>query len=251
MNSPNVGAQLYIFQKKHSLAQEMEPILASLAGIGYTCIEGFYRGKQNFRDALDRCHLTYAAAHLVTSELSEPGEVADYVLQMGGRDVCVSGPIVWNERTPEDYRKTADFLNRASASLHSQGVTLNYHNHDFEFLPLENGETGMEILLQRLDFRTVKLCLDAGWVWRAESDPAAFLETHAEKIGVLHLRDFRGENSVPLGEGGLDQRTILAVIPALLSLRHVIVEQDPDAENPALAMKTSFDFLKGLLEKKP
>ena len=246
MTELKVGAQLYIFREKHNLATEIRPILALLSESGYVSIEGFYREEQDFRASLD-CHgLTYAAAHLVTAELNEPNRVADYVRLMGGQDVCVSGPLQWNERTADDWRKTADILNHSAEVLQAQGVRLNYHNHDFEFAQVEGELTAMDLLLETLDFNRVKLCLDAGWLWRMEQDPAAFLKTHSEKIGVLHLRDFKGTQSVSLGEGDIDQRPILAVIPDLPHLRHIIVEQDPDAENPGLAMQLSRRYLQTL-----
>ena len=52
-----------------------------------------------------------------------------------------------------------------------EGIHLHYHNHDFEFLKVDGNKTGMDILMEGLDFRVVDLCVDVAWVMRGGDDP--------------------------------------------------------------------------------
>ncbi|MCK7482190.1 MAG: hypothetical protein M0C28_37330 [Candidatus Moduliflexus flocculans] len=46
--------------------------------------------------------------------------------------------------------------------------------------------------------------VDCGWAYRAGVDLAAFFTAHRARIAGLHLRDFKGEQQVPLGQGEVE-----------------------------------------------
>ena len=246
MPIPAIGAQLYIFRNTFDLESkaELETVLRSLASAGYETIEGFLGKAADYRDLLEKYNLRYAGAHCVLPELDDAERAADYVARMQGADICSSGLIRWNERTAADYHAAIERLNEKGRYFRSRGIFLHYHNHDFEFEKVNGETTGMDLLLAGLDFSSVSLCFDTGWAWRAGLDPADFLKKHREKIGVVHLRDFRGTESVELGAGDISLDAMLAVLPDLPNLRQVIVEQDPTAAEPAQRMKTSRDYLR-------
>lgn len=106
----------------------------------------------------------------------------------------------------------------------------------------------MDLLLAGCDPSRVGLCFDAGWAVRAGLDLLVFARTRAEWIGTLHLRDFRGAASVPLGAGDLDLRGTVPELLALPRLRAALVEQDPGGETPEAEMAQSRRFLCDLLE---
>ncbi len=243
---PAIGAQLYIFQKAFDLEDRaaLRNVLQGLATAGYAEIEGFLGAKNDYRDLLAEYNLRYAGAHCVLSELEDVQSAADYVKRMDGSDICCSGLIQWHERSADDYRAAIELLNAKGRVLRSQGIYLHYHNHDFEFERVDGDQTGMDLLLAGLDSGAVNLCLDTGWVWRAGLDPAAFLHSHREKIGVVHLRDFKGDDSVPLGAGDMDIKPILDALPPLPNLRRVIVEQDPTETNSMDCMTQSRGYLR-------
>jgi sugar phosphate isomerase/epimerase len=156
----------------------------------------------------------------------------------------VSGLVKWDERGSDDYLRAAEALNTLGQSLRPSKVALQYHNHDFEFLAIGAGATGMDILLDHLDFGSVGLCFDAGWAAIAGVNPSNFMRSHAEKIGSVHLRDFAGDISVPLGMGDLNNKDVIDALPALPNLRAVMVEQDPGADSPINDMSTSRKYLR-------
>ena len=162
---------------------------------------------------------------------------------MGARHICCSGPLQWNARTADDYRRTAAFLNAKGQRLREHGIQLHYHNHDFEFEKVEGEQTAMDLLLTKLDPNAVTLCFDAGWTERAGESAIEFLHRHSTRVVILHRRDFRGAQSVPLGKGDLDLAAQVALLPSLPNLEYLVVEQDPSAA-PLADLEESRTYLR-------
>lgn len=240
---PCVGAQMYIFRDKFDLDRDLHTILDSLAHAGYGAVEGSPGHNTRYKHELEQRGMRYAAPHVVLADLLELSDIIEYSQAMDGYDVCSSGLLQWNERSAADYRQSARALNERGHRLRSAGIHLHYHNHDFEFAAVDGSKTGMDILLEELDFNVVDLCLDVGWVWRAGLDPVAWMQEHRDRIGYLHLRDFAGEESVALGQGSMDLEPILATIDTLPNVRWIVVEQDPTSPDPRRSMSESRAYL--------
>jgi sugar phosphate isomerase/epimerase len=231
-----VAAQLYIFSQLRDLEIQTPELLNGLAEAGYDAVEGMY-GKPPYTPAeMLASGLRYYAPHLTPPQIT--ASVA-FAQTMHATDICTSGPLAWNNRTPSDWQETATALNAHGEILRAQDIHLHYHNHDFEFV-----DETFEAFIAQLDTDAVSLCFDAGWAALAGHDPVAFLERHAARIGVLHLRDFAGSVSTALGEGELDIAPVIAQIPNLPNLRMLVVEHDPTDNNPLGAMVRSRHYLR-------
>ena len=225
----------------------MELILARLGEAGYEWIETMFGNPPRDRECLDRMGVSCYATHIALSLLPDLGDLTNFCHQMDAKVVCISGLLQWNERGADDYRRSADALNTLGHHLNDEGLTLQYHNHEFEFALVEGEATGMDLLLFGLDPEVVSLCVDAGWASLAGHDPVAFMLQHPDRIGTVHLRDFKGAKSVPLGRGDLDLKSTIAVLPKLPSAQVVLVEQDPGTADPVGDMIGSLRFLEGIL----
>ncbi|GCE15872.1 sugar phosphate isomerase/epimerase family protein [Tengunoibacter tsumagoiensis] len=239
-----IGAQLYIFSKQFDIDKDIDQLLDGLVEAGYQGIEGGPEDADYYRPKLEQRNLILCAAHTITGRLQDIQPLMVYLKAMNVQDIIVSGLIEWYQRSPEDYRRASDLLNRAGAAFRSEGIHLHYHNHDFEFSPIEGSTTGMDILLEKLDFRVVDLCVDLGWVWWKKIDPVAFLQDHLNQIGYVHLRDFAGDVSTELGHGQMPLPAILRQIEAMPGLRGVVVEQDPGPADPFQSMAMSRTYLR-------
>lgn len=235
-----IGVQLYAFSRE-AIETDLESILNDLSSTGYNGIEGPFI--PNYREKLDCLGLRYTALHDGPLILKTIDQVIAYLHAMGGRDFCVSGPLDWDKRGYDDFLKTCEFLNEKGELLKKEGIRLHYHNHEFEFLPIRDGVSGMDILLENLNFEVASLCVDIGWVWVAGVDPADFLERHQEKISFIHLRDFHENRSVPLGQGDVPVSEIIATVQKLPNIQWMIVEHDPGSPDPIRDLKISRDFL--------
>ncbi len=108
---------------------------------------------------------------------------------------------------------------------------------------MDGEQTAMDLLLLELDPEAVTLCFDAGWAERAGQNAAEFLANYGQRVHFLHLRDFHGAQSVPLGQGDIDLAAQIALLPHLPNLEYLVVEQDPSAD-PLADMQASRRYLR-------
>jgi sugar phosphate isomerase/epimerase len=71
--------------------------------------------------------------------------------------------------------------------LRDAGLTVAYHNQDYEFEMLEDGSTPLNHLLTADP--DLLLELDLGWAWRAGRDPVQLIEQYASRLWAVHLKD--------------------------------------------------------------
>ena len=142
-------------------------------------------------------------------------------------------------RTLDDYRRRAQEVNSAADRCRRAGFTLAYHNHSYEYQPID-GQIPMELLLREFD-PGVQLEVDVLWTALADDDPASFIRRHADRVVALHLKDrargapavYTGENRdfidrggvVPIGDGALDFHQVLAAADAA-GVRYRFVEDE-------------------------
>jgi sugar phosphate isomerase/epimerase len=242
MMTPPICAILYVFTACQRTAGEMAAILSRVRGMGY---DGFECRRQDLYGCPPPPDFPWASLGLCLPELEDELPALIATAQASGVPfIGNSGLVLWFDRSAEDYREAARRLNGFGKTLRHAGLRLLYHNHDFEFDLVAGDRTGMDLLLQELDFSVLDLCVDVGWLWKAGIDPVGFLRQHAQKIAFLHLRDFAGGHSVPLGQGDVPLRSILATLPALPRLQWIGVEMDPMPEDPEGKLAASLTWLR-------
>src|ERR1700744_3569468 len=91
-------------------------------------------------------------------------------------------------RTPDGYTRLVKNMNAAAPVLKNRGKQLAYHNHDFEFLPI-NGRPAFDILWNNTDPALIKAELDVFWVKRAGVDPVSYMQKLDGRLMLLHLKD--------------------------------------------------------------
>lgn len=157
--------------------------------------------------------------------------------------------------TLEGFRKAADLFNRVGKAARAQGMEFVFHNHDYEFLPI-NGSNGFSELMQHTDPALVKLEFDIYWLTQAGQNPMAMLKEHAGRVRLVHLKD-RLPNSptsytvdppqhfTELGRGTIDWAAILKQARAQ-GIHYAFVDQD-DTTLPVLeSMKINREYLRTL-----
>lgn len=283
-----IGIQL--FPLLPELGQDFDGTLKSLADIGFESVElsGFLgREPADWRAALDRAGLKCCGVHIMARALG-PGDnlsgdltrLIDGLHAVGATSVVTPifyiperfdlrpGPgedlvgvlrRVGAGMTADDWKWNADFLNEKGRVLGEAGITLGYHNHNFEFAPL-GSTTGFDILIGNTDPALVTFELDTGWAAAADVDPAALLRQHPGRFGLLHMKDIKGTTqpnyalgieSTEAGAGKIDWLTVLDAAHAA-GVRGFIVEQEAPFDRPAIeAMAINFHYIKSIRGDEP
>jgi sugar phosphate isomerase/epimerase len=153
---------------------------------------------------------------------------------------------------PEDDRRTADDVRRFAAELGGfaqtfaqNGIRVGYHNHSFEFAPLD-GTTVWDVLLRELA-PEVEIELDVYWVAVGGRDVATAIRAAAGRVRLLHMKDRAARpelHDAPAGKGILAFPAIIEAARAA-GVEWYVVEQDEPRE-PLADVATALRYLESL-----
>jgi sugar phosphate isomerase/epimerase len=238
------GLQLYTV--RDALGADLEGTLRRVADIGYREVElaGLAGATAlGMHASLKRYGLDAPSMHAGYDRLRRDFDSVLEEARILGAHFLVCPSVDAGERgTAEDWKRVCQELNSIGRLARSHGLTLAYHNHDFEFVPFSNGATPFHLLTTETDPRDVKLELDVYWVAKAGQDPVQFLNDSQDRILLVHLKDLASDGStVEVGGGVLDfERIIRAAL--LAGVKHLFVEQDTSAD-PLASIGASLRFL--------
>jgi sugar phosphate isomerase/epimerase len=257
-----ISVQLYTLREL--VERDMPGTLGTLAEIGYPNVEfaGYYgRPAAGVRRLLDEAGLRAPSADVPLADLrGSLGATLDAAATVGHQYVIC--PYAEGRTTADWQRLAADF-NRFGEAARERGLQFGYHNHDFEFAPLEGGAgTAYDVLLAEADRGLVQMELDLYWAVKANQDPVALFERQPGRFPLVHvkdMRDVRGARRVKVadfeaakpyiadvGAGEIDFAPIFANAEAA-GLRYYVVEHDAPAD-PIASVRASYGALRRLLD---
>lgn len=269
-----VGLQLY--SVRNEMEKDFEGTLKKVAEMGYEGVEFaglFDKSAAEIKELLNKYSLTAVSAHVPLALMLEDmdGVIATYK-EIGCKFIAI--PYVdeaYRPGTP-DYPETLEKIAALGKKASEAGLTLLYHNHDFEFVKID-GEYGLDVMYSTISADYLQTELDTCWVNVGGEEPAPYILKYKGRTPVIHLKDFimKGKDKPkklyeligieddtesadeedfsfkPVGHGVQD-------IPAIIKAgeesgaQWFIVEQDqPDKGNTELcAVKMSIDYLRSL-----
>lgn len=159
----------------------------------------------------------------------------------------------------DHYKKLAETFNEKGKVAKAAGTNFCYHNHSFEFEPMGDS-TPFDTLIEHTDPELVSFELDVFWTQVSGNDPVAFMDKHAGRISLLHLKDLKEgiqpsyntmetaskhpEAFMPVGSGTVDFKGVLSKA-AEIGVSNCYVEQD-HSPDPFAGITASYGYLKGL-----
>jgi sugar phosphate isomerase/epimerase len=242
-----VAVQMYTMRKESE--QDFIGVLEKAASLGYQGIEFAGYGNlspEEVKKTLDGLGLQAASSHISLERLQEDlqGVIHDQHI-LGSRHI-VCPYLLPEKRTEKDYFELIRLLNEAGETCQKEGITLSYHNHDFELVRLSNGKTALETILDETNPEWVKAEFDVYWLTRAGEDPVKWLERYKGRTPLVHLKDMTTDGEqffAELGTGGVNLEAVLQQGEA----SHVqwwIVEQDQCRRPPFESIEISLNYLK-------
>jgi len=232
MRRDQIALQLYTVRRLAAI--DLAGTLRSVAAAGYRSVE--LAGLPDtppgeLARLLAEAGLRVVASHEGIERLRDDANaVADRLAE-------VSCPRVIVPSMPEGDRRSADHVRRFAAELggfartfDGRGIRLGYHNHAFEFAPLD-GTTVWDAFLGELPAE-VELELDVYWAAVGGRDPVAEIRATAERVRMLHMKDRAPgpePRDAPPGEGTLPFPAIVDAARTA-GVEWYIVEQDESAD---------------------
>lgn len=225
----DIGFQLYSARNF-----PLDDVLAKLAALGYSQVEGFggvYGDPKGLRARLDANGLAMPSGHVGLEQLEKPAEVIRLAETLGMKLVIC--PWLAPGHRPVDaagWQRLGEQLQRLARPYIDAGLGFAYHNHDFEFVRF-GSDYAMDLLLGAAP--DVNAEVDVAWISRAGADPKAWLQQAGSRIVAVHVKDIAaaGQNAdedgwADVGHGVLPWQDLLATARSATAARHFIVEHD-------------------------
>ncbi|HEV2121969.1 MAG TPA: sugar phosphate isomerase/epimerase [Chloroflexota bacterium] len=243
-----VGLQLYSVRK--DCEADLPGTLKAVAEMGYTGVEfaGYYgRTAQELRTLLDDNGLNVAGTHTPFKSVQddELQQTIEFNQAIGNKYLIV--PSIPQDRrgTREAWQETARFFNELTEKVKPHGMHVGYHNHSFEFQPLD-GELPWDTLGQNTKPEVI-LQLDLGNAMHGGVDPVPFLRKYADRAITVHLKDRSTTNDKALlGEGEIDFREVFRICESTGKTQWYIVEQESYAYPPLECVRRCRENLRNM-----
>ena len=268
-----VAIQLY------SVRDEMEAdfygTLKKIKEFGYDGVEFaglFGENPESIKAYCNEIGLVPISAHVPYYDMLEnPEKILSDYKTIGVKYVAV--PYLTEECRPgtDGFADTIEGIHKIAKVAKELGITLLYHNHDFEFIKI-GGVYALDVLYSAIPSDLLQTEIDTCWVGVAGVNPSEYILKYTNRSPVVHLKDYvmQGKKSgnlykligiddneeqeeadsfsfMPIGYGCQD---VPAILDASLkaNAEWVVVEQDNPAkgDTPLNSIKTSREYLKSL-----
>jgi sugar phosphate isomerase/epimerase len=257
----NIGVQLYTVRR--AMRQDFEGTIAQVAAIGYKEVEfaGYFgRSPKDIRSILDRHGPISPSTHVDYEVLGDKWQNEIETSKVLGQSfiICPSIPEELRNQ-PDGWRRAAETFNRAGEVSRQAGIQFGYHNHWFEFYPV-NGKRPYDFLLEECDPSLVKMEMDLCWIEVGGGDPLDYFDRYPGRFPLVHVKDVKrlptrkesgGQDfssselgMTEVGSGVIDWKKIFAQSDKA-GIKHYFVEHD-NPKAPFDSLRTSFNYLKQL-----
>jgi sugar phosphate isomerase/epimerase len=254
-----VGVQLYTVRT--ILPKKPEETLKAIEAIGYKEVEATYDNLDKIWPALQATKMKPVSIHLNESTImkgtdDDISRAVDKVKQHGFSYAVFPWVNPPDRGGLDKMKALAEKLNKTGEKCRAAGLTFCYHNHAFEFEPME-GTTGFQVMMDRLDKNLCGFEMDCFWVSVAGHDPVELLKKLSGRVPLLHLKDKAPGTPVmfkesvdrgafkEVGSGVIDWPAVLRAAAAG-GVQHYFVEQDQTPGDPVESLRQSFGYLSKL-----
>lgn len=194
-------------------------LLAQLPALGITTVEGYggvYGDPSAYRAAMDANGISMPSGHMGLDDIEADFETTMDIIAILGI-THVFAPYLEEKDRPDTAAGWTAFgqrLNDASKKYAAHGITFGWHNHDFEFVALEDGSTPMDILLGAAP--DISWEADLAWIVRGGRDPIEYIQRYGPRLSAIHVKDIAASGTnvdqdgwSDLGAGTMDWAALL------------------------------------------
>lgn len=245
-----IGVQL--FSVRGAMQKDgVEATLARVAQIGYREVEfaGYFgRTAAQIRDTLKANGLTSPSVHVPLQQLTAPDfpKFVEDAATIGHKYINLAWLAPPDRGSAEKYESHANALLAAQKVATAAGLTVGYHNHEFEFDKL-GATDGYEILLSKTRGSGIVFEMDLFWMSVAGKDPVSYWTRFPGQFPMVHVKDNAGAPSNemrPVGAGTINW-TALFEQRNVGGIKHFYVEHD-NPPDPWASITQSMAYLKPL-----
>lgn len=249
------GVQLFML-KKYAEA-DLPSTLRTIRTAGFRQVElypvVYNRPAKQLRQQIADSGMECVSGHFDYDTLEQK---VDYAHELGLKYmVCPMLPKAqWTSL--DGFRKAAEVFSRTGELARKAGLEFAYHNHSYDFRPME-GSYGFAEIMKNSDARLVKLEFDLFWLTQAGRDPLQMLHEYRDRAVLVHVKGRRpgaptgftmesGETSeVLLSQGSVNYGPLLKQARGQ-GIHYAYLDHDSIIVSPEEDLNDAYDYLQGL-----
>ena len=205
-----LSVAVQVYSVRDFAEQDMRGTLQKIKDMGYAGVEfaGLYgNSAEDVKAMCDEIGLVPISAHVALAEMRKDCDkvIKDYST-IGCKYIVVPYLNPADRPGAEGWEQTIADIREIGKKAHENGLTLLYHNHDFEFVTID-GKYALDILYDTIPADYLQTEIDTCWVNVGGENPAEYVKKYAGRAPVVHLKDFFGEKSEDMYELiGIDKK---------------------------------------------
>lgn len=213
----------------------LDELLIKLKTLNYIHVEGYGDVLEDvsvLTAALKRSNLSMPTSHFALDILRDVEKACAIATQLNIKLlICPWLEPEMRPKTAIGWYELAGELEQLASIYAAYGLSLAWHNHDFEFMPLYNGEIPMEILLENAP--GIGWQFDVAWSVRVGHNPLEWIEKFGKRIVSVHVKDIAATGEcadedgwADVGHGTMNWAKIFATLNQYSSCNSFVVEHD-------------------------
>jgi sugar phosphate isomerase/epimerase len=242
--SYGVGIQLYTI--RDAMTEDALGSLQKVSDIGYKYLElaDYSNGKfygyapAEFKKIVKDMGMEVISSH---TQVEAAGITVDNAQKMAddhaelGVKYCVQPWINEEDRNVETYKKMIADWNQVGEIMKKVGIQFGYHNHNFEFKPVDGMVPYYDIFLKEMDPELITMELDMYWAKKAGQDPVEMFKKYPGRFQLFHFKDMAEQSEpffdvikddiTPVGAGLIDFNKIYEA-REVAGMKYLFVEDD-------------------------
>lgn len=245
-----IPVALQLYSVRHDCEKSLPRVLEEVARMGYEGVEfaGYYGySAKELRKLLDDLGLKVAGTHTPLESLlgDELERTIEFNQILDNRYLVV--PWMPESRRPDrrGWLECAQLFNELAEAVKPYGMRVGYHNHHFEFEPLE-GEMPWDIFFGNTR-EDVVMQLDTGNALRGGAQAAPILEKYPGRALTVHLKEYSAADEKALiGEGEVPWEEVLRLCETVGGTQWYIIEQETYRYEPLECARRCLEALRAM-----
>lgn len=249
-----LGAQFYSIRTECATPESLLATMKKIKNMGYDVMQASAICEleaEQFKAFIDETNLPVTCTHKSYDSIVRDTDNLIRFHKIIGCPVIGLGSMPPKFRgSYEGIRTFVNEIRTAMEKIEAAGLRFAYHNHDFEFVPVD-GVRIYDCLIEELP--TLDFIHDVYWSTYAGEDPIKYIKllAGAGRMTNIHFKDMSTAPKGPIcpcGDGVIDFASFVPLCDAL-GVKYVQIEQDnaPELGDVFEQMKKSYDFVRPLL----
>jgi sugar phosphate isomerase/epimerase len=228
------------------MSADVAGTLKKVADMGYEFVElagysnGLFYGMapKEFQKVVEDLGMKIISSHTMVEAKGITMENAQKMADdhaMVGAKYCVQPWVNDEDRYVEKYKQMIGDWNKVGEIMKNVGLQFGYHNHNFEFLPIDGMVPYYDIFLKEMDPELITMELDLYWSTKAGQDPVEMFNKYPGRFQLLHFKDasekmepyytVEKDDISPVGKGYIDFKRIYEARETA-GMKYMFVEDD-------------------------